>query len=727
MRYRYLCLVLSAEKLEPAVYIKYPITLEIYSGLPSCCFSCYRSPLRFPQWVDLRFGKGIKGKPSQTGSVQIHASYVLPIRYHRPITVLSDLNSVVLCLVSGVVFSCHHIFPFPIPCVRIHDHREGSSISGSAMSVERGRSAAARHSYSTAAASAGRVRTNERLRPGTVALRVQALNQNLQAHHFQPSSGPEPNLPEASDQPTGRLSQGESLPDLFRSSDVQAESVGRYSTSNGEPFLPRGTRSSFGKRTGGGWAPPAGRRSTLHDTSAQPAEWARSVKAAGSRMNLPDGDNPGRPSVSRSERGDASTSIPQSSIRGMGGPGYNTARAYSRSNGLQYFPEHPEGGIASHSAQRSYKPVTPAANHGIYASSDTTHEHLLINSAPRGPSGMVSQIALPHGLPTASWDAPSAIPSPLTSGRAGGPPQNSLRQHIDSARHPNTWKHTNTAYSPIVGQPSPSIAQVMQGQRKNMSLLTSTRSEAGAPRISDAPLMWSPESYDSNDQTTGNSEPFPGFAGHQVSMESLDALGRQQGRPFSFNSDIEEELSTVRHSSQVEGQRLLRDSRKQSASQVSLETLLLQHRSSKEVTGAAATANGSGSRRSQATPKKTPSGLLSFIPRLLGRNESQPYDDLEEGRREDDPPGPRRSKELRTALDRDMLRIPAAPGLFEPEAPSMGYNRPSSVFVDARRGFAQAVSPYTAMQDAPPVEPEAPFRVGELGDQLRFFYYLPSP
>lgn len=254
----------------------------------------------------------------------------------------------------------------------------------------------------------------------------------------------------------------------------------------------------------------------------------------------------------------------------------------------------------------------------------------------------------------------------------------------------------------------------MQGQRKDIIVPTPSRPEAGAPIVSDGPLMSSPKIYHSNDQTTGRSEPFPASAGHQVSMASFETLGRWHERPFSFNGDVEEELSTVRHSSQVEGRRSRWDSRKKSASQISLETLLLHHPGSKEATGAAVAANGSESRRPQAAPKKTPSGLLSLIPRLLGRNESQPYDDLEAGPRDDDPPGPRRSKQLTAVLDRDMLSGSASPGPFEPEAPSTRHNRPPSAFVDVRRGPAQAVSLHTATQDAPPVEPEAPFRFGEL-------------
>ena len=94
----YPCLVLSAEKFESVLYIKYHIAVEIYTGLPSCCLLFYRGPLRFPHWVDLRFGNVIKDKLSQTGSIQI--------RVLSPPSLISSAYHYIFYPQSGRFMSC---------------------------------------------------------------------------------------------------------------------------------------------------------------------------------------------------------------------------------------------------------------------------------------------------------------------------------------------------------------------------------------------------------------------------------------------------------------------------------------------------------------------------------------------------------------------------------------------------------------------------------------------
>lgn len=455
------------------------------------------------------------------------------------------------------------------------------------------------------------IRSGELVKPGTVASQIRKWDQRVHHQVAHPryhvsslwSNGLQPRVKQLppSSQIYGNPLAASSTPVLPTTQPFSPH----------DPFFEAGTRSSFGKRHGGGWAPPAGRRISARNRDELAGDVAAAVKTVDAQ-NSPRGRPRALSSTVRhvrmpSSNGQTTPSIPDEQ------PSHVSDIAEETESQLGVGQQTGNEAIAGVRPSRALTPAQylspPNAQPGTARErSPSTGRSQPVEQAPSPPVS-----AQPFSDPAANSkrSAKTANHSrgqhSLSKLDTGKKTSSQARRVSDS----NSARRSETQH----GQPQAMEPEAIdQGQRTirretskpakpTSSRSTSKRPESRSQQIMGGPLFWSPDSYGSQRSAYHDRD----------AMQSLDdrllAQGEHEWRRFSYASDLDEHPSPGRINAQPP--------RTQTPSQASLRALL-HPRDSTE------TLKGGGQQSSPNLRKQASSGLLSLIPRFFSRTEPSP-------------------------------------------------------------------------------------------------------
>ena len=444
-------------------------------------------------------------------------------------------------------------------------------------------------------------KADEMIKPGTVASKILAFNERQDRTSFPYNHTP--TLHQSDD----KLRQ---LNWALRNSLLLVNSSGtssitRFPKDNGLPpqgaRMEPGTRSGFGKRQGGGWAPPAGRRISARNSSALSTTRALSIGVVQPANGLPTPSAARRVAAAR----DSITPLedPKGSTITDGGTSSENVTAEDTDMHPVVNNQVPDVSTGSTKTSASSRPHSASSperySRKISARLDSPIYHQTL------PSSMITKDLKRYAKKTSFPRRRASLPGVLAESH-----RSNASQKLPDNRGSLSSRSVSGGKRPVPQQSAEGLlARLLEGS-KHEGPSGSPSSHVGYRRRSgkmlDGPMFWSPRSYQSETSELHMLRQMSTFDNHwELGYNVLDWNERPGQRRFSFESDCEERLP--QKGSQEEALSP-RQSKAESLSQASLRALL-SRRTSKDPVG---TTKGT-----HVIVKKASSVLRGLLPRLF--------------------------------------------------------------------------------------------------------------
>ncbi|KAI9882717.1 MAG: translocon subunit [Watsoniomyces obsoletus] len=388
-----------------------------------------------------------------------------------------------------------------------------------------------------------------------------------------------------------------------------------------DAFLETGTRSSFGKRHGGGWAPPAGRRLSARnkdesaalrtaDAQSSPRGRPRAVSSSIQRRQMASTNGPLTPDIPDELACHVSDIAEETESQLGGGPqsmndfegGLSPSRSLTPVQLLR--PSTPQQGTSHHrspsTGQSQHVERAPSSLVSPQPSSGSTTNRKRLT---KGSGHLRGQ----HSL------------SQLDTGKKAGP--QARRMSESRVGRSSGSQKGRSSHTVIYEEERSSRADTLKPAKAGSSRSTSKHQENRPQPILGGSLVWSPESYGSRASGYQNQDRMQALDERLRTIsddrlrafkdDRLRAEAELEWRRFSYASDLDERASrSLKRGDSSQAPR------EQTPSQASLRALLHPRDSTETLKGT----QSSPSLRKQAST----GGLLSLIPRFFGRTESSP-------------------------------------------------------------------------------------------------------
>lgn len=494
-----------------------------------------------------------------------------------------------------------------------------TGVAHSAMTGDEASPAASQPVLLRHSSSAHPFKVNELIRPGTVALRVQALNDRFVDRDSHPGSTRSSSRSQAGQPIDGRSPQAGKISNASRDHLALAKPTeDSDQTSSSLQRFDSGIRSGFGKRPGGGWAPPAGRRISYRQAATTSPQWAHTFKAANLHRN-------------------SSTHLAAQSLM--------TARSspelrdpHPRSSFAPRDQSHSSGNHAEHTdllpdveSQHMTGPATKlrAAQHPPVSRPPipaleipgmcklgqfTIWRPLLIFLEPHPstryhtPSGFSAIDGRIQSSGARVWGDTELLSGPVALTPTGSQIQPTYSPYTGQPSDRNPWRVTASPIAPL-SRTRPSVSATLQGGRVSSPGRSLDNPKLGPGNFFDSPLVRSPETYFRGYSRISYPEQTSPLPFEKTKIRSPVHERRFPNQPFSFSGGLEQldTMDTVHQPTRTRPA-----PRHPSASQASLQALL-RTRSSEEIIRP--------SKPLQAATSRTSNSFLSLIPRLFSRSE----------------------------------------------------------------------------------------------------------
>ena len=455
---------------------------------------------------------------------------------------------------------------------------------------------------------------DEMIKPGTVASKILAFNERQDRGSFPYNHTP---TLHQSDDKLRQLNWALRNNQLLLNSSGKS-SVTRSPKDNGLPLqgarMEPGTRSGFGKRQGGGWAPPAGRRTSARNSPVLSTTRALAIGVVQPAKGLP--TTSAARSLSTARNSITPLEDPEGPAVVNGGTSKKVATRETEFRpvvdnqvldvaAIELSPTRPSrlaltGRVKASASSRSHSASSPERySRKISARLDSPIRH------QTSPSSVITKDSNRYAKKTSFLGRRASLPEVLADNH-----RSNASQKLPNSRGSLSSRSVSVGERPVPRQSAEgSLARLLESS-KHEAPSGSPSNRVGYQRRSgkmlDGPMFWSPQSYQSETPELHMLRQMSTFdnhweLGHNV-LDWTDPPGRQR---FSFESAYEERLSPKESEEEGLSPRL---SKAESLSQASLRALL-SRRTSKDPVGM--------TKGTHVIVKKASSGLRGLLPRLF--------------------------------------------------------------------------------------------------------------